>query len=79
MKRPLKINKQEMLSIITFWLSKVILKISDLNIKNKFRKLERISLKIAAVKSHLMFNETCLNNNLLPKYTNIYVYMLVNI
>ena len=38
----------------------------------KFREIELISLKIV---NHLLFNETCLNNNLLPTYTNVHIYI----
>ena len=43
--------------------------------KSKFRLCERTLLKITCISSHLSFNETCVNNNLLPTYTNIYVYI----
>ena len=41
--------------------------------KSKY-SIERISLKIIKLSCHLSFNETCLNNNLLPTYTNIYIH-----
>jgi hypothetical protein len=59
---------------LTFWLSKVILKISNNNIKLKFREIEKRSIKLLEVKCHRIFNETCINNNLLPTYTNIYIH-----
>ena len=37
----------------------------------KFRELERLSKKVIKESSHLSFNETCINNELLPTYTNI--------
>ena len=43
-------------------------------IKEKFRELEKCKLKIIKEKSHLIFNETCLRNDLLPVCTNIYIY-----
>ena len=53
------------------WISKVLLRTSGNVIKHAFRRLERNSIKLVTMKSHLRFNETCLNNELLPKYTNI--------
>ena len=64
---------------ITKWLSFVILKTCDIQVKNEYRKLERIKLKLEIVKSHLLFNETCVINKLLPVYTNIYIYMYMYI
>ena len=63
---------------LSLWLSFVILRISNEEIKLKFRKIERISLKIVHLSCHLSFNETCLDNSLLPQYTNIYIYKLTN-
>ena len=46
--------------------------------KQKIRKIEKINKKIASVKSSLVFNRTCIKENLLPKYTNnIYVYIYI--
>ena len=36
-----------------------------------FRELEKLQLKLVCLVSHRTFNETCLNNDLLPTYTNI--------
>ena len=66
-------------SFSTFWLSKIILKIVDNNIKTLFREIEKKSIKFIEVSSHRAFNECCLNNNLLPNYTNIYIYMYIYI
>ena len=43
--------------------------------KQKIRKIEKINKKIASVKSSLVFNRTCIKENLLPKYTNIYNFI----
>ena len=40
-----------------------------------FLELEKLQLKLISLKSHRTFNETCLNNDLLPTYTNIYMYI----
>ena len=43
--------------------------------EKKIRKIEKINKKIASVKSSLVFNRKCIEENLLPKYTNIYDYV----
>ena len=50
------------------------MKIIPTEVKIKFRNLEKISLKYSASKAHRQFNITCINNKLLPIYTNIYIY-----
>ena len=60
---------------LTFWMSKCILKIIPTEVKDLFRNYERNAKKLLTAHSHRKFNETCLNNNLLPNYSNIYVYM----
>ena len=57
------------------WLSRCILKVTSEKIKLKFRELEKYKMKNLRDKSDLIFNETCLNNNLLPVYTNISIYI----
>ena len=48
--------------------------------KQKIRRIEKINKKIASVKSSLVFNRTCIKENLLPKYTNYsYIYILAPI
>ena len=64
---------------ISTWLSRCILKTAALGMKAKFRELERLHLKIIKERSHLKFNEVCLNNDLLPIYTNIYIYIYIYI
>ena len=51
------------------------MKIIPTEVKIKFRNLEKISLKYSASKAHRQFNITCINNKLLPIYTNIYIYI----
>ena len=65
--------------IISFWLSKLILKILKSNEKSLFRFLEKTTIKLLEIKLHRLFNETCLNNDLLPIYTNIYIYIYIYI
>jgi len=55
----------------TKWLSTIILRKSPLNVKNSFRNLEKLKLKIVKLECHRSFNETCVINELLPTYTNV--------
>ena len=38
------------------------------------RELEKVSLKIIKLKCSLLFNSTCLKEDILPNYSNIYKY-----
>ena len=58
-------------NLISLWLSKVILRTLTPETKSKFREVERTSIKLIEVSSHQLFNRCCLNNNLLPAYTNV--------
>ena len=61
------------------WFSKSILRSITIEQLSQFRVVEKISVKIDKYKCHLLYNETCLNNNLLPKYTNIiYIYIYIS-
>lgn len=55
----------------TLWLSKIILRVLNQNSRAVYRRLERKSVKLITTVAHRVFNETCLNNKLLPRYTNI--------
>ena len=63
--------------VVIKWLSRTVLKTSSADIIRMFRDLEKLQLKLVCLVSHRTFNETCLNNDLLPTYTNIYIYVLV--
>ena len=66
-------------SFATLWMSKVITKLINGNVRKLFRDIEKKSIKLIEIKSHRAFNECCFNNNLLPNYTNIYIiYMTKN-
>ena len=52
--------------LLSRWLSRCILRVTNEEIKLKFRQLEKYKLKNLKAKSHLFFNETCLN---------IYIYI----
>ena len=44
------------------------------NIKKLIRKIENLENKLANARVAILFNKTCLNENILPKYTNIYIH-----
>ena len=58
--------------ILTKWLSKIIIKISDTETIHAYRSLERNSIKLIKTSSHRNFNETCLNNILFIILLNKY-------
>ena len=39
------------------------------------RKLEKLIKKCVNLKFNVLFNQVCINEKLLPKYTNIYIYL----
>ena len=41
------------------------------------REFERIQKKICRHKMSIMFNEICINEEMLPKYTHIYIYIYI--
>ena len=45
------------------------------NVKKLLRKIENIEKKLANARVAILFNETCLNENILPNFTNIYIYI----
>ena len=55
-------------------MSKIILNIINRECLIKFRNLEKNKIKLVTVKSHLLFNITCVNNELLPNYTK-FIYL----
>ena len=66
----------KMIQILSSWYSRVVLRLWKDNKKKLFRNLERTALKLERNKSHLIFNETCYNNDILPKYTGIKLYRI---
>ena len=60
-----------MIQVLSFWYSKIVLRFLTDNEKIIYRNLERKILKLEGDKSHLMFNETCYNNDILPIHTNM--------
>ena len=47
--------------------------------KSRVRHLERLDRKIVNCSYAVKFNKTCINENLLPKYTDIYIYIYIYI
>ena len=46
-------------------------------IKKMLRKIENFENKLANARVAILFNKTCLNENILPKCTNIYIYIYI--
>ena len=44
------------------------------NIKKLIRKIENLENKLVNARVAIVFNKTCLNENLLPTFMNIYIY-----
>ena len=44
------------------------------NAKHIVRSLEKIQKKLINAKNSVIFNQTCLEQRLLPKYSNMYIY-----
>ena len=53
----------KMIKVLSFWYSKIVLRFLMDNEKIIYRNLERNTLKLERNKSHLMFHQTCYNNN----------------
>ena len=51
----------------------------DPNTRKITRRLEKLQLKIINKQRSIVFNKTCLNNNLLPKYTLFDIYLSIYI
>ena len=47
------------------------------NFKEKFRKIEKLSRKCVNLQGAIVFNRTCLNNGLYPKFVHIYIYIYI--
>ena len=43
------------------------------NLKRKFRYLEKISKKVNNLVWSIVFNETCLNEEIMPKYSELHI------
>ena len=49
------------------------------NLKKLIRKIENLEKKLANARVAILFNKTCLNENILPKFTNIYKRVLISL
>ena len=47
--------------------------------KSLVRKLEKLDQKIVNCSYAIKFNETCVKEDILPKYTDIYIYIYIYI
>ena len=45
------------------------------NIKQLLRKIENLEKKLVNARVAIVFNKTCLNENLLPTFTYTYIYI----
>ena len=61
-------------NVLIKWYSKVVLKYSPPDALHAYRNIERNTVKLIKSRAHRSFNETCVNNNLLPNYTNVKLY-----
>ena len=43
--------------------------------RKSVRELEKVSTKVIKSKCSLLFNSTCLKEDILPSYSNIYIYI----
>ena len=64
-------------SILSLWYSKIVFKIANPEVKTKLRAIENVAIKLLQTRSHRQFNECCIINNLLPLYSNIYIYIYI--
>ena len=46
-------------------------------LKNKIRNFEKQKKKVISAKYGILFNQTCLNEELYPTFTNIYIYIYI--
>ena len=57
--------------------SEILCAIEDPNHVMKIRALEKLNKKKINAKFGVFFNEVCLNERLVPNYTNIYIYIYI--
>ena len=60
------------------WYSRSIFNFQPFEIKQLFRKIETKSKQLITNNLHQEFNNICLNENLLPINTNIYIYIFIH-
>ena len=47
----------------------------EINIRKTIRLIESTDKKLINVELAFLFNETCKNKNILPRYTDIFIYI----
>ena len=62
-------------NFVIIWLSRIILNLVSPDNKLIFCKLENFEKKKISTQLHRELNQTFLKENLLPKFTNIYIYI----
>ena len=55
------------------WLSRSVFNFQEDSVKKLYRTLEKQSKKLISTNLHLLFNETCIKENLLPTYNDLYI------
>ena len=63
--------------LLAKWPLNVALKTSTREHLSTFRALERFSIELMNARLHLLYNETCSNNNLLPIFTNVFIFIFI--
>ena len=63
--------------IYRFSIFRTCLYIQPDNIKKQVRNIGNLEKKLANARVAIVFNKTCLNENLLPTFTNIYIYIYI--
>ena len=77
MERSVFLRNITLKNIASRWLSFSILKIIGQDTKSKFRKLEKVQEKLTKKQLDIEFNRKCIDNDLLPNYTNQYIYKII--
>ena len=49
------------------------------NIRSKISYLEKLEKKLVKANIAILFNRTCINENILPKFTDIYIAIYISI
>ena len=74
-----KVNSKRWTTLLVVFLGSMAICLGELlhplpaELKREIRELEKVSLKLAKSECNVLFNGTCLSENILPNYTNIYI------
>ena len=55
-------------------LGELLFNLTD-DLKINVRKIEKLNRKLSKAQNAVIFNGHCLNEDILPRYTNIYIYV----